>query len=317
MLQKYNTDISALSETRLAGSSQPEEVGGGYTFFWIGRSKEAPCLSGVGFAIKSELAKSLSSLPTGVTDRIMMLSLHLENNSSVTLVSCYAPTMSNPEQEKDYFYEQLCTVILKLQHKDKLVLMGNFNARVGADHQTWPGVLDPHGVGQMNSNGLHLLSLCREFDLAITNTFHQQTSNRKTTWMHPRSKNWHMIDYVITKQRDVKDFNITRSFHSTCYLSDYALLCSKASFSITQKKHITKSLIPKRINVLPFKSSHKKRELSNQLESSLDLVQITDDIESSWKSCRDTTYKISLEVLGLPVQKHQDWFDDNTYQKDA
>ena len=62
-LQKYNIDISAISETRLAGSSQLEEVGGDYAFFWIGKSEEEHRLSGVGFGIKSELAKSLPSLP--------------------------------------------------------------------------------------------------------------------------------------------------------------------------------------------------------------------------------------------------------------
>ena len=310
-LRKYNIDISAISETRLAGSSQLEEVGGGYVFFWIGKNEEERRLSGVGFAIKSELAKSLPSLPQGVSDRIMTLSLSLDNNKSATLVSCYAPTMYATQQETDDFYDQLRAVISKVSFSDKLILMGDFNARVGSDHYTWPGILGNGGVGKMNSNGLHLLSLCREFDLTISNTLFQQSNQRKTTWMHPRSKNWHMIDYVITRRRDVKDFRITRSFHSTCYLSDHALLRSKVSFKLARKRPIISSTIPKRINVLPLKSNDKRIELSAKLESSLDSVSITDDIETSWKALKDAAYTSSLEVLGLPVRKHQDWFDDN------
>ena len=130
----------------------------------------------------------------------MTLTIELECNTRAMLVSCYAPTMDSPEQDKDDFYNQLHEVIAGTQHKDKLILMGDFNARVGRDFRSWEGVLGHHGVGRMNSNGLRLLSICKEFDLSITNTFFQQKKCRKTTWMHPRSKDWHFIDYVITKR---------------------------------------------------------------------------------------------------------------------
>ena len=58
----------------------------------------------VGFAIRSKIASYLPSLPKGISDRIMVLTLELERNISATLVSCYAPTMACSEQEKDDFY---------------------------------------------------------------------------------------------------------------------------------------------------------------------------------------------------------------------
>ena len=93
-LKKYNIDIAALSETRLAGSSQLEEVKGGCVFFWSGNGESEPRHSGVGFAIRSKIASYLPSLPKGISDRIMVLTLELERNNSVTLVSCYTPTMA-------------------------------------------------------------------------------------------------------------------------------------------------------------------------------------------------------------------------------
>ena len=33
-LKRYNVDIAALSETRIAGEGSLEEVGEGYTYFW-------------------------------------------------------------------------------------------------------------------------------------------------------------------------------------------------------------------------------------------------------------------------------------------
>lgn len=310
-LRKYNVSICALSETRFAGTSQLEEVGGGYVFYWIGKDEEEHRQSGVGFAIRSDIAKSLTSLPKGVNDRIMTLTLDLENESHVTLISCYAPTMSCSEQEIENFYDKLRSVVSNIPYGDKLVLMGDFNARVGNDHLTWPGVLGPHGVGKMNSNGLRLLSFCQEFNLCITNTVSQQPNRHKTTWMHPRSKDWHQIDYIITKKRDLTDFYITRSFHSTGYLSDHALLRSKISLQLPRKRRLVSSNIPKRINVLALKVEGKKEELSEKLASSLDSVEISNDVEASWKSLRDVIYSTSFEVLGLPKRKHQDWFDEN------
>ena len=129
--------------------------------------------------------------------------------------------------------------------------------------------------------------------------------------MHPRSKDCHLIDYIITKKRDLLDFDITPSFHSTCYLSDHALLRSKISLQLSRKRRLISSSIPKRINVLALKSEGKKEELTQKLESTLDYVEICNDVEASWEYLRDKVYSASFEVLGLPKRKHQDCFDEN------
>ena len=119
-----------------------------------------------------------------------------------------------------------------------------------------------------------------------------------------------MIDHVITRRRDKKDFLITRTFHATCFLSDHTLLRSIVLFRL-KRIQLKKSAMPRRINVLPLRSSEKRIELSNQIDSSLESVLISETIESSWKSLRDAVHTTSMEVLGLPIRKHQDWFDDN------
>ena len=94
---------------------------------------------------------------------------------------------------------------------DKFILLGDFNARVGTDCNNWKGVLGPHGTGKLNSNGLMSLSFCAENDLTITNTLFRQADKYKTTWMHPRSKQWHLIDYAIYRRRNIRDVRITRA----------------------------------------------------------------------------------------------------------
>ena len=68
-----------------------------------------------------------------------------------------------------------------------------------------------HGSPRENANGLLLLTLCSEEDLTITNTLFKQPETHKVTWMHPRSKHWHLIDDVITRRRDIRDILVTRA----------------------------------------------------------------------------------------------------------
>jgi exonuclease III len=228
-LARYNIDIVALSETRFADEGQLVEKAAGYTIFWIGRPAEERREAGVGFAIKSNIVPRLESLPKGINDRLMTLRLALSGNRFVTIISAYAPTMTNLDETKDKFYEDLELIISQVPRKDKLIIMGDFNARVGTDHQTWEGVLGKHGIGKCNSNGLLLLRKCTEHNLTITNTLFRLPCKYKTTWMHPRSKHWHLIDYILVRQGDAKDVKITR-------VTDHCLVRAKLNLRTAAPK---------------------------------------------------------------------------------
>ena len=135
-LDRHKVEIAALIETRLAEEGLLKEVGTGYTFFWSGRKKEERREAKVGFAIKSHLVSKLSGLPKGINDRLMTLRLFLSGKRHATIVSTYAFTVTNPDEVKDKFYDDLDSVIPAAPRTDKLILFGDFNARVSTDHQT-------------------------------------------------------------------------------------------------------------------------------------------------------------------------------------
>ena len=167
-LDRYKVEIAALRETLLAEEGLYKEVGAGYTFLWSGRKKEERCEAGVGFAIKSHLVSKLSGLPKGINDHLMTLRLPLSGKRHATIVSAYAPTMTNPDEVNNKFYDDLDSVISATPRSDKPILMGDFNARVGTDYQTWVGVIGTEGIGKCNSNGLLLLKKCAEHDVLKT-----------------------------------------------------------------------------------------------------------------------------------------------------
>ena len=179
-LARYHIDIAALSKTRRANERQLTEDGGGYCVFWSGRTSEERREAGVGFVIMSHLVSKLASLPRGLNDRLMVMQLQLTNKQKATLISAYAPTMTNPEEVKDQFYEQLDALIAAVPKSEKLITLGDFNARVGTDYHTWSGDIGQQGTGKCNSNGLILLQICTTHELVITNTLFGLPTRSKT-----------------------------------------------------------------------------------------------------------------------------------------
>ncbi|TWW56350.1 hypothetical protein D4764_08G0003370 [Takifugu flavidus] len=128
-LARYRIDIAALSETRFAEEGLICEPDGGYTFFWKGKAENEDRIHGVGFAIRSTLLRLMSDLPTGINERLMKLRFRISKSRHATVISAYAPTLTSSDEDKEAFYENLDSVIKSTPSSDKLVLLGDFNAR--------------------------------------------------------------------------------------------------------------------------------------------------------------------------------------------
>lgn len=310
-LKRFQIDIAALSETRLADEGQLKEEKGGYTFFWKGKPAEEPRIHGVGFAIKNNLVNQLHELPVGISERLMTLRLMLSNSQMATVISAYAPTLDAQQDVKEAFYADLDTILSKVPKEDKLILLGDFNARVGQNHDLWRGTLGREGTGNTNSNGLMLLTKCSEYDLVITNTLFRQKKKFKTSWMHPRSKCWHLIDYIIVRSQDRRDVLITKAMTGAdeCW-TDHRLIRSTMSIRLMRKMRHQKGQPRRRFNVERLGETAYQQQL--QAAMSADLPdQYPEDIEKHWDTLSSTIINSCKTILGHKMRKHQDWYDEN------
>ena len=171
--------------------------------------------------IKTSIARKLQNLPVGHSDRIMSLRLPIQDTKFATILSVYAPTLQAETGVKEAFYRDLHDRLQQVDSKDKLLILGDFNARVGRDFELWKGVLGRHGIGNCNDNGRLLLEFCSEHQLVITDTLFQQKDRFKATWRDPRSKRWHLLDYVLVRQHDTRDVQHTRVKPSADYYTDH------------------------------------------------------------------------------------------------
>lgn len=310
-LRRYNIDIAALSETRLADEGQLTEIGGGYTFYWKGKNSNEPRIHGVGFAIKNELLGSLSEIPTGINERLMTLKIKLNDNQWATIISAYAPTLDADDNIKEAFYANLEDILSGIPQRDKIILLGDFNARVGCDNQLWAGIIGKDGVGTCNSNGVLLLTKCAEHELVITNTLFRQKNHLKTSWQHPRSKHWHLIDYIIVRKRDQKDVLVTRAMTGAddCW-TDHRLIRSTMVISFKPNRRNQQRKTNRAFDVEKLKNPEIKQQFQQALANNLPQVY-PENVKDHWSRLKEVIHSTCQETLGYRVKKHQDWFDEN------
>ena len=255
------------------------------------------------------------------------MKLHFPLNTSrhVTVISAYVPLLTSSDAAKDAFYEELNALVkdapLPLPPppsphpaSDKLILLRDFNARVGPGCNNWKGVLGPHATGKLNSNGFMLLSFCAENDLTVTNTLFHQADKYKTTWMHPRSKRWHLTDYAICRRRDIRDVRITRTMQGAECWTDHRLVGSILSlhFSPTRRK-TAKSC---RSAFDTEKKTLKQLERSRMFEKDLDDRLTAHGPLSRPPPQRREQFKTLVTesaktTIGPKKKIDQDWFDEN------
>ena len=106
-----------------------------------------------------------------------MISVHFQGKPyNITVIQAYAPTSNTEETEVECFYEDLQELLELTPQKDALLIIGDWNAKVGS--QETPGVTGKFGLGVQNEAGQRLIAFCQENILVIANTLFQQHKRR-------------------------------------------------------------------------------------------------------------------------------------------
>ncbi len=235
----------------------------------------------------------------------------------LTIVSVYAPMFRASPVEKEQFYSDLQAVVDAVDEQDVLMVVGDFNARVGSSARggdpVWGGVRGFHGVGKMNEAGGELLTFCALNELAITNTFFEKRNIHKNTWQHPGNKKWHCIDYVIMRQKQKRlctDVSVVRS--AECW-TDHKLLKAKLQFQIQPTSPPKKTRA--RYAVSRLRDAEIRAQFSKAVVDEVNREWSADvGGERKWKQLESGMKKSAEMVLGWEKRRQPDWFLDSIDQ---
>ena len=121
-----------------------------------------------------------------------------------------------------------------------MIVMGDCNARVGANANIWKGVIGRQVILEVNENGLKLLSFCSVNNLVVTNTILKHRDCHKFTWFHSgdSSKAGHVIDFILVNRKFRNSILDSMVYKGTHLQSDHTLVVSKirVKFNVMKKR---------------------------------------------------------------------------------
>ena len=331
--RKYRINIAGISETKWFGQDMYEVEG--YTILHSGRpipgdTDAVERNEGVGIVLDPQLKEAwrrAGEVWKGVSSRIVMVRVKLDDGygrqigwnisrpTYATIISVYAPTHRSSQGKKDEFYADLQKSLDGVDRNDVLLLLGDFNARVGSNEKftgmsSWDGVKGCHGVGKMNESGEALLSFCALNELVIMNTTFEKKDIHKYTWQHPGSKKWHCIDYVIMRQAQRKfccDVTVLRS--AECW-TDHKLLRAQLRLRTPSTK-VARVPSRKRFAVSALRSETTTARYKEAIREEIGDWRSEATGLQKWEAIRDGLMNAAETTLGHQKRNQPDWFKEN------
>ena len=124
--------------------------------------------------VRHSISSKLETSPTFHSDRILSVRLQLKSNQHLALFIVYAPTILADRSVIDCYYSDLHRHLNNTPVNDKVLIRGDFNARVWRVSVAWKWVLGRHSVGNCKDIGRLMLEFCTECQHATKNTIFQQ-----------------------------------------------------------------------------------------------------------------------------------------------
>ncbi|KAJ8367756.1 hypothetical protein SKAU_G00077840 [Synaphobranchus kaupii] len=164
---RYNLSVLGLGETRWTQSGEVK-LASGQSIIYSGHEEDgANHMEGVAIMMTKETRKALIAWEP-INSRLSTASFRTNNRRvKAHIIQCYAPTNDADDEVKARSYDSLNHLLGRIGARDLIILMGDFNAKIGGKNEGYEEVMGKHGVGKMNENGEMFVETCVNNNLVI------------------------------------------------------------------------------------------------------------------------------------------------------
>jgi hypothetical protein len=251
-----------------------------------------------------------------ISDRIIMARFRTKLRKMV-VIQCYAPIEQATSEENDVFYETLENILRKVKRSEITMVMGDLNAKVGADNKSFEYIMGKHGLGIMNENGERFIELCSNNNLVIGGTLFPHKRIHKAIWESPDHRMQNQIDHITIQRKWRRSLLDVRAYRGADAASDHQLLVGSVQLKIAALKIKDSAARPK-FNTEKINSKMVRKNMEKEIEKLIQQSQNTNEgTEKKWDNIHSALLEASEEILGRRQTKKKDWISDETWGRIA
>lgn len=259
--------------------------------------------AGVGLMLQAKDRNNVKDL-NGVHDRLLVSHIR-EGGKSIALFVFYGPNENSHKVDKVELYEKLQNKIDDTK-EDNIIIVGDFNARVGTEAEKWDHVIGKAGEDKVTDSGELLLQLCVANDLVIVNTFFEHEERKKFTRYAEKNgrEEKSIIDYCIIRRSVLSLVLDAQAHDETERISDHRLVTVKMQNQQKPtegegnraREHESDYQIKYYLLRQEDKQAKYQKLVSNLL--SWNRKQNLGDLENKWSKLKNALLKAAAEVCG-------------------
>ena len=303
-LYRYKIDIAALQEIRWPGTGKTQ-LDKGYVLY-SGKDNNRH-EEGVGFYLSRKAYSAIEEFEA-ISSRIAKIRLNARW-FKVTVLSLHAPTEESEESVKDAWYSQVQEVLRTVPGHDMLIMLGDYNAKVGREVCAFQGTIGKHSLHETsNDNGIRLASLALQQNLVIGGTIFPHKDTHKGTWISPDGNTINQIDHILVKRKFRSSLLDTRTYRGADCDSDHMLVVGSVRMKLkTSKSRVTRSLKP-RVDLLQKTQIREQYQL--EMTNRFSLLE-EENLDIGWEEVKTVINETAQEILGTTRQERRaPWFDN-------
>ncbi|GFS24592.1 craniofacial development protein 2-like, partial [Elysia marginata] len=266
---------------------------------------------GVGIVMSDDVAKSLIGY-WPVSDRIIMCKFKA-SPFDLTIVQVYAPTSYYTHEEVEQFYECLNETLKQVKSTDIIIILGDFNAKVG--NTALSSTMGRHGLGSTNERGESLINFCEQKKMTIVNALFKQPVRRLYTWKSPGDVRRNQIDYMLKSSRFKNSAINCRTYPGADIGSDHnpVIMQMTVKLQIPHSKQTKTVKYCTKLLQLPEEAEKYAVLVKNKFECLyVEEADATTDIDQQWDCLNEAIEKTNEEFLPrVNREAKQEWITED------